>query len=88
MSKTTKTTTTVAATTETLQSIDATQLDNVSGGGLIGGAIKLGAKAAPFIKKAGPKLVKAAKHAAIATGIPAGFGSVVAGVQHHFDHNK
>lgn len=69
-----------------LESIDNTQLDAVNGGGLIGSALKLGAKALPYVKKAGPKVADAAKKAAIWTGIPTAIGSGVAAVEHHFKH--
>lgn len=57
-----------------LESIDLSQLSDVTGGGLLGGAWKLARKAGPLLKKAGPYVKKATIESAKWTGVPMGLG--------------
>jgi hypothetical protein len=57
-----------------VQTIDSTQLANVTGGGAIGWVVK-------GVKKLGPKAVEAAKW----TGIPSAVGAGAAWVKHQID---
>jgi len=68
-----------------LDSIDLAQLNNVTGGGLIGGIAKLGKKALPYVKKAGPWLGHKAVDAAKWTGIPSAVGAGAAWAKHQLD---
>lgn len=66
--------------------LETSELTDVTGGGWIGGAIKLARKAAPYVEKAVPFVKDKAVEAAKWTGIPAAIGSGAAWVKHQFDH--
>jgi hypothetical protein len=66
--------------------IGTTELSNITGGGWLGGAIKLARKAAPYVEKAVPFVKDKAVEAAKWTGIPAAIGGGVAWVKHEFGH--
>lgn len=67
--------------------LETSELNDVTGGGLIGGVIKLARKAAPYVEKALPVIKDKAVDAAKWTGIPAAIGSGAAWVKHQFDHH-
>ena len=66
--------------------IETSELSDVTGGGWLGGAIKLARKAAPLVEKAVPFVKDKAVEAAKWTGIPAAIGGGAAWVKHQFEH--
>jgi hypothetical protein len=64
--------------------IETSELSDVTGGGLLGGALKLARKAAPYVEKAIPFVKDKAVDAAKWTGIPAVLGGGAAWVKHQF----
>ena len=70
--------------------IETSELSDVTGGGWLGGAIKLARKAAPYVEKGVEKAVPFVKDKAIQaakwTGIPAAVGSGAAWIRHEFGH--
>jgi len=69
-----------------LESIEVSQLSDVTGGGLFGAVVKLAEKSAPLFKKAGPYIGHKAVDAAKWTGIPTAVGGGFAWVKHQFSH--
>jgi hypothetical protein len=68
-----------------IETLDLTQLDQVTGGGWIGTAFKAAKKAAPFVKQAAPWVGHKAVEAAKWTGIPTAVGVGASWVKHQFD---
>jgi hypothetical protein len=66
--------------------IETSELSDVTGGGWLGGAIKLARKAAPYVEKAVPFVKDKAVEAAKWTGIPAAIGGGAAWIKHQFEH--
>ena len=66
--------------------IETSELSDVTGGGLLGGALKLARKAAPYVEKAVPFVKDKAVDVAKWTGIPAALGGGAAWVRHQFGH--
>lgn len=66
--------------------IETSELSDVTGGGWLGGAIKLARKAAPYVEKAVPFVKDKAVEAARWTGIPAAIGGGAAWIKHQFEH--
>ena len=66
--------------------IETSELSDVTGGGWLGGAIKLARKAAPYVEKAITFVKDKAVDAAKWTGIPAAVGGGAAWIKHQFEH--
>jgi hypothetical protein len=69
-----------------LATIETSQLADVTGGGLLGGALKLARKAAPYVERAVPFIKDKAVGTAKWTGIPFGLGGGIAWAKHQFSH--
>jgi hypothetical protein len=69
-----------------LATIETSQLADVTGGGIIGGAIKLAEKAGPLIAKAWPAIKTGVVQSAKWTGIPTALGGAFAWAKHEFTH--
>jgi hypothetical protein len=69
-----------------LATIETSELADVTGGGIIGGAIKLAGKVGPLIGHALPYIKTGIVQGAKWSGIPGAIGGGVAWLQHEFTH--